>query len=188
MTGLSVFGGLDLCESADMTALVLAHVDPTDGVWHMQPLFWLPEERLAEKAGRDRAPYDLWRDRGFLETTPGPLISYEDVAERLKEVFEDYQVTKIAFDQWHFDTFRPWLIKAGFSEQTIKEKFVEFGQGYRSMSPALRDLERPDPGEKAAPWLPSPTQLVREQRDHRAQRGRGPETRQAASRRGGSTA
>ena len=41
-----------------------------------------------------------------------------------------------------FDTFRPWLIKAGFSEQTIKEKFVEFGQGYRLMSPALRDLER----------------------------------------------
>ena len=142
LTGLSVLGGLDLSESGDMTALVLAHVDPTDGVWHIKPLFWLPEERLAEKAGRDRAPYDLWRDRGFLETTPGPVISYEDVAERLKEVFEDHQVIKIAFDQWHFDTFRPWLIKAGFSEQTIKEKFVEFGQGYRSMSPALRDLER----------------------------------------------
>ena len=142
LTGLSVFVGLDLSESGDMTAIVLAHVDPTDGVWHVKPLFWLPEERLIEKAARDRAPYDLWRDRGFLETTPGPVISYEDVADRLKEVFEDHDVIKIAFDQWHFDTFKPWLIKAGFSELTIKEKFVEFGQGYRSMSPALRDLER----------------------------------------------
>ena len=33
-------------------------------------------------------------------------------------------------------------LKAGFTEQTIKENFVEFGQGYSSMSPALRDLER----------------------------------------------
>jgi phage terminase large subunit-like protein len=142
LTGLSVFASLDLSESGDMTACVLAHPDPTDGVWHIKPLFWLPEERLAERAARDRAPYDLWAQQGFLETTPGPVISYEDVAEKLKGVFEDHQVIKIAFDQWHFDTFKPWLIKAGFSEWMIKEKFVEFGQGYRSMSPALRDLER----------------------------------------------
>jgi phage terminase large subunit-like protein len=35
----------------------------------------------------------------------------------------------------------PWLLVAGFSEQMIKERFVGFGQGYQSMSPALRDLE-----------------------------------------------
>ena len=59
LAGLSVFAGLDLSESADLTALVLAHCDPRDGVWHVRPIFWLPEERLAEKAARDRAPYDL---------------------------------------------------------------------------------------------------------------------------------
>ena len=36
---------------------------------------------------------------------------------------------------------RPWLLEAGFSEAAIKEKFVEFGQGTQSMSPALRELE-----------------------------------------------
>ena len=41
--GLSVFAGLDLSESADLTALVLAHCDPRDGVWHVRPIFWLPE-------------------------------------------------------------------------------------------------------------------------------------------------
>jgi phage terminase large subunit-like protein len=35
----------------------------------------------------------------------------------------------------------PWFIKAGFSESRIAETFLEFGQGFRSMSPALRDLE-----------------------------------------------
>jgi phage terminase large subunit-like protein len=36
---------------------------------------------------------------------------------------------------------KPWLVKAGFSELLIRESFVEFGQGFKSMSPALRDLE-----------------------------------------------
>jgi phage terminase large subunit-like protein len=40
----------------------------------------------------------LWAEQGYLETTPGASISYEFIAERLKDVFEDYQVTKIAFD------------------------------------------------------------------------------------------
>jgi phage terminase large subunit-like protein len=32
-------------------------------------------------------------------------------------------------------------LRAGFTEAQIDEKFVEFGQGYQSMSPALRTLE-----------------------------------------------
>jgi phage terminase large subunit-like protein len=36
---------------------------------------------------------------------------------------------------------RPWLARAGFSETLLTQKFVEFGQGFKSMSPALRDLE-----------------------------------------------
>jgi phage terminase large subunit-like protein len=140
-TGLSVFAGLDLSESADLTALVLGHPDPNNGIWHVRPIFWLPSERLAEKAARDRAPYDLWAEQGFLETTPGASISYEFIAERLKDVFEDYQVTKIAFDRWNYSHLKPWLSKAGFSEQLLERTFLEFGQGTKSMSPALRDLE-----------------------------------------------
>jgi phage terminase large subunit-like protein len=141
LAGKSVFAGLDLSEVNDLTALVLAHCDPRDGVWHVRPIFWLPAERLAEKAARDRAPYDLWAERGYLETTPGASISYEFVAERLKEIFEEHSVTKLAFDRWNYPNFRPWLANAGFSEALLNQTFVEFGQGFKSMSPALRDLE-----------------------------------------------
>ena len=136
-----MFGGLDLSESGDLTALVLGHCDPNDGVWHVRPIFWLPADRLAEKAARDHAPYDVWAARGYLETTPGAAVGYEFVAERLKEIFEDYRVAKIAFDLWNWTHLRPWLSKAGFSEQVLDTVFVPFGQGYRSMSPAVRDLE-----------------------------------------------
>jgi phage terminase large subunit-like protein len=55
-------------------------------------------------------------------------------------VFDEYRVVKIAYDRWHIQYLTPFLLD-GFSEQLIKDKFVGFGQGYQSMSPALRDLE-----------------------------------------------
>ncbi|MBK7490970.1 MAG: terminase large subunit, partial [Nitrosomonas sp.] len=35
---------------------------------------------------------------------------------------------------------KPWLEKAGFADEEL-ERFVEFGQGFVSMSPALRETE-----------------------------------------------
>jgi phage terminase large subunit-like protein len=35
---------------------------------------------------------------------------------------------------------KPWLERVGFSEDEL-ERFVEFGQGFVSMSPALREME-----------------------------------------------
>ena len=137
--GLPVWAGLDLSEVNDLTALVL--VAPVDGVWHVKPTFWLPEEGLYERARQDRVPYDVWHRDGFLETTPGKSIEYEYVAEVLLDLAEHLDIQQIAFDRWNWRHFKPWLLKAGFSEEYLEKHFVEFGQGFQSMSPALRDLE-----------------------------------------------
>jgi phage terminase large subunit-like protein len=79
--------------------------------------------------------------QGFLQTTPGSTVTYEYVAQHLKRVFDTHRVQKIAFDRWNMPFLKAWLLSAEFSEQLIADKFVPFGQGYQSMSPALRDLE-----------------------------------------------
>jgi phage terminase large subunit-like protein len=140
LDGLTLYGGLDLSEVADLTALVL--IGKRDGKWRVQPTFWLPGEGLSERATVDKVPYDLWRQRGYLETTPGKTVSYEYVANRLRELFARYDVAKIGFDRWNFRHLKPWLSQTGFSELELKDKWVEFGQGVQSMSPALRDLEQ----------------------------------------------
>jgi len=43
-------------------------------------------------------------------------------------------------DRALFEHLKPWLVKANFSEEEI-EKFVPYGQGTLSMTPALRALE-----------------------------------------------
>jgi phage terminase large subunit-like protein len=134
-----VYGGLDLSEVADLTALVL--VGRVDGRWQVHPTFWLPAEGLIEKSHKDKVTYDVWKDRGYLQAAPGKSIDYDYVAAHLKECFGKYKIKKIAFDRWNFKHLKPYLLRAGFSERQIEEHFVEFGQGFQSMSPALRALE-----------------------------------------------
>jgi phage terminase large subunit-like protein len=136
--GRDVFAGLDLSSVADLTSLVL--VAPGDGGCDVHPTFWLPSEGLAEKSRTDRVPYDIWQREGYLMTTPGRSIEYEFIAEHLRGLFDRCNVVALAFDRWGMKHLKPWLIKAGFSEDEL-ERFIDFGQGFQSMSPALRELE-----------------------------------------------
>src|SRR5262249_59299766 len=56
VAGLTLYGGLDLSSTADLTALVL--IGWRDNKWHVHPTFWLPSEGLSEKATTDHLPYD----------------------------------------------------------------------------------------------------------------------------------
>lgn len=140
--GLPVYGGLDLSAVSDLTALV--YVAPLDGVWQTRPKFWLPSEGLAEKSRADRVPYDVWAKQGQLLTTPGRTIEYEYVAAQIFADCQRMDVRKIAFDRWNYKNLKPWLAKAGFRPEQLDGDdaiFAEFGQGFASMSPALRALE-----------------------------------------------
>ena len=139
--GLPVYAGLDLSEVADLTAFVA--VAPVDGVWNVKPTFWLPGRGLADKARADRVPYDIWARDGWLQTSPGATIEYEYVAAFLWDFCQANDVRKIAFDRWNWRHLKPWLQKAGFNDAQLDEGglFEPMGQGFQSMSPALRDLE-----------------------------------------------
>lgn len=133
--GEVVYGGLDLSSVSDLTALVLV-----SEAGDVHPTFWLPGEGLEEKSRTDRVPYDVWAKDGLLQTTPGRAIEYEYVAEYLRGVFDRCKVKSLAFDRYNMKFLRPWLERVGFTEEELG-RFVEFGQGFVSMSPAIRELE-----------------------------------------------
>src|SRR5262245_18508467 len=139
LRGQEVYAGLDLSETADLTALVI--IAKADGICHVQPTFWLPGKGLAEKARDDCVPYDKWRDQGYLVATPGTSIGYDYIAQYLRRtLFERHDVNRIGFDRWNMKYLKPWLLNAGFSERLIEERWVEFGNR-SAMSAALRALE-----------------------------------------------
>ena len=129
-----VFCGLDLSARTDLTALVI--VGQVDGVWHVVPHFWTPEQGLIDRARRDRAPYDVWHQQGFLHTTPGATVDYEFVAQEIAEILSELTVEAVAYDRWRIELLRKELDKIG-----ADLPLVDWGQGYRDMAPALDALE-----------------------------------------------
>lgn len=129
-----VFAGLDLSMRTDLTALVI--VGQVDGVWQVECHFWTPEQGLADRARRDRAPYDVWARQGLLHTTPGATVDYEHVAREMASILSDLDVQAVAYDRWRIDMLRKELDRIG-----ADVPLIEWGQGYKDMAPALDALE-----------------------------------------------
>jgi len=130
-----VWAGLDLSARNDLTALVFIGRGD-DGVWDVVSHFFAPEMGLRDRANRDRAPYDLWASQGYLTVTPGATVDYEWVAQRLVEASEEYELVKISFDRWRID-----LLKNELAKMNAELPLEPFGQGYKSMAPAIDTLE-----------------------------------------------
>lgn len=130
-----VCGGLDLGAVADMTALILVAED-TDGIVHVKPEFWVPEKGLADRAARDRAPYDLWARQGYLTPTPGASIDYSFVAHRLAEISQQCNLRLLKFDRWRINDLQRELDRID-----CKLPLEPHGQGFKDMTPALERLE-----------------------------------------------
>jgi len=129
-----IYGGLDLSATTDLTAFVMAA--RLDSVLHVWPYFWMPRESVYEAARRDRAPYDVWVRDGLLRTTPGKVIDYAFVARDIGEITAGLDVAKIGFDRWRMDR-----MNLALEVQGVDLPLEPFGQGFKSMSPALDALE-----------------------------------------------
>lgn len=129
-----IYGGLDLSGRTDLTAFVLYGLH--DGLWNTYVYAWTPEKGLLERSKRDRTPYDAWVKMGILRTTPSATIDYDFIAHELAEITAGVTITAIAYDRWRMEILKKELEKIG-----LELPLVEYGQGFKDMSPALDAIE-----------------------------------------------
>jgi len=136
LVGRDCYGGLDLSTSTDITAWTLCF-PPTDLDPRYTYLyrFFIPEENLIARQRRDKVPYILWRDRGFVQTTPGNVIDYDFIEEQIRKDGDLYHIREIAFDPWNANEITNHLGEEGM-------EMVEFRQGYGSMSAPSKSFEK----------------------------------------------
>lgn len=131
-------GGLDLSTRQDLTALTLSWPLP-NGVIATKSWFWTPENMLEEREKQDGAHYNLWKNQGFLTVLPGKSVDYATVALHIKRIVSHYRVRRIRYDRYRIDDLRQAMENCGLTED--KCEFVEHGQGYKDMAPAVDALE-----------------------------------------------
>ena len=134
LEGRVCYGGLDLSSTTDITAFVLVFppIDEEDK-YYILPFFWLPEDTLPLRVRRDHVPYDVWERQGYLLTTEGNVVHYGFIENFIEELGQRFNIREIAFDRWGAVQMSQNLEGLGFT-------LVQFGQGYRDMSPPTKEL------------------------------------------------
>jgi phage terminase large subunit-like protein len=127
--------GIDLSSKIDLTAVVLVFPPSlTRKTWRLIPWCLTPDETLEERAHRDRAPYLLWKEAGFLRTNPGNRIDQDVVRTLVADAAKVFHVEQIGIDPWNAGNLVQDLTEDGF-------QVIEIPQTLQQMSAPAKDFE-----------------------------------------------
>ena len=126
------YAGLDLSSTTDISAFVLKFPRTGDALgW-----FWIPEDEMEKRERRDRVPFSAWVRHGYVEATPGNVIDYEYIRQRIKQVAAEFRgLREIGYDPWNATQLAIQLEEDGFNVVPVR-------QGFQTLSPAAKELER----------------------------------------------
>ena len=129
---------VDASTTTDLTAVVAAFPaigEDDEEAFRIVAWFFVPADNLRARADRDGVPYPRWATEGFIVPTPGNVIDYRAVEAHLRDLCERFDVREIAFDPAYSRQISGPLVEDGFP-------VVEMRQGWRTMAPAIAELER----------------------------------------------
>ena len=131
---VEVYIGLDLAQVSDIASATGIAV-LSDGTWRVFGKHYLPEEAIENKYRKTTVPFRKWHEEGWLTLTPGNVIDYEWIKADLNHWLETLPVKEIPFDRYNSSQLVNDMLEKG-------APMVGFGQGYVSMNPAMKELER----------------------------------------------
>jgi phage terminase large subunit-like protein len=112
--GKRIYAAIDLSAAQDLTVGAFCvetgsvEVAGPDGATAELPTYdlwieaWTPGDTLRERSLRDKAPYDVWAEAGFLNAPPGKRIRLDFVAARLAAISAEYEIALLAYDRYAY--------------------------------------------------------------------------------------
>lgn len=134
LLGRPCWGALDLSSTTDLTAFVLMF-PLDDGRLHFIYFFFVPEDGAHKRERRDKVPYLTWARAGEIHLTPGNVIDYEMVKQRIHWAAESFDLREIALDRWNAAQLILQLEADALHP-------VPFGQGFASMAGPTKEFEK----------------------------------------------
>lgn len=136
LAGRVCYGGLDLSSTTDISAFIIVFPPAeNEDVYSVLARFWIPEDNMVERSHRDRVPYEAFVREGLITATPGNVIDYAWITDQIDRDAQVYNLQEIAFDRWGATKIIQEIEELGLP-------VVQFGQGFASMSPPMKELEK----------------------------------------------
>jgi phage terminase large subunit-like protein len=130
MRGEPCWIGIDMSSKIDLTAVVAVFLpsDATQLRWRLVVVALTPEDTLADRAHRDRAPYEQWFADRVLRTNPGNRIDQSVVRDIVHELRELFDVQQIGVDPWNAGNLVKELTDDGFVVAEIPQTMAQMSQ------------------------------------------------------------
>jgi phage terminase large subunit-like protein len=141
LEGRACYAGLDLASTTDLAAFAM--VFPIGDYFAALVRFWAPRERARQRSRKDRVPYELWAQQGFIRLTDGDVIDYDVIRKDVRADAERFAVREIAADRWNATQIITQLQGDGL-------EVVAFGQGFASMTAPTKELLKLNAARKIA--------------------------------------
>jgi len=133
LEGEPCYGGLDLSNKIDITAYI--KLFKRNKYYIIIPEFFIPEDTIQKRSKQDGVPYDVWARKGYINTTPGNVVDYSYIEQLILNDYKKYYIKEIAHDRWGATQLAQRLNEKGIT-------MVPTGQGYKSMSEPMKELEK----------------------------------------------
>ena len=138
-------GGFDAADSVDLNAAKAICMREGDPNIYVRSMYWIPEaviekyEKMGNRRERDRAPYSLWINQGYMRTCPGVKCDKRIFLEWFKELRdeEDLYIYAIGYDPWHIDD----TLLREFQMEFGQNSMIPVRQGTKSLSQPMKDLK-----------------------------------------------
>jgi phage terminase large subunit-like protein len=126
--------GVDVSSTGDLTCIVTCWRGD-DGQFYIYAWFFCPADNLRKRSENDGVPYVQWAEDSFIEPTPGNVVDLRAVEAKVRDLCAEFDVQEIACDPHMARNLMANLIDDGFPA-------IEFRQGWVSMAPAIKELEK----------------------------------------------
>jgi phage terminase large subunit-like protein len=120
------WAGVDLSMTTDLTSVAFLFPGEEDS-FDVLPFFWVPEARVRKLELKLGAPLSQWIRDGYLEATPGEVIDYRFVQDRLEWGAQMFDLQEICWDPWNSRQVSVAMVENGY-------QCFEVRQGYQSLS------------------------------------------------------
>ena len=99
MEGRPCFAALDLASTDDTSALDLIFPPMAEGeLFELVSFFYIPADNITTRVLKHQVPYNVWRDQGYLTTTPGKVTDYAFIVGDILNLSQRYDLRELAYD------------------------------------------------------------------------------------------
>ena len=136
LIGQECYVGIDLSTTTDLTALAVLFPPVDDEDWRFVLETFIPANNMKERERRDAVPFSKWLKGGFVNATPGDVVDYGFIANKIEQISKLYKVKYFCADKWRLEYLRQLL------PQGLQDRFIEIPQTMAGLSVGMSELER----------------------------------------------